>query len=458
MDKKARLAELIEKVKSLRDLGANITSDQQKDLEAAMVESRTLMGQMKSEQDFEEVEQFAAKAQGVPPLVSPNANETKTNGAGEVRLEEMVPAGAANIETKPTKAGGTMFEAYDERPMMDRKTWELIHQPEYKAAFMEYVRKDPKLISASTYKVLQEGIDTEGGYLVPEDILAAIIQKVPTPTMVVTKVRQLQTMRDVLVIPRVNYTTDNLYTTGIRATWTGEVPASATSARVTDPVFGQTRVPVYTAMMSMPVTNDMIEDSAFPLLSWASDKFAETIDLLKDNMILNGSGIGQPSGILVNPGTVGQPTVTVSGQSASLTADSLESVAFALPPQYDNNAGYIFNKLSTAKSIAQMKDGQGRYLWGAGLQDSGMVPGWKDRRLWGYDVTYSEFMPNIGASTYPVIFGDPTGYYLLNRVGFSIQVLRELYAETNQVLMLGRIRFGGQIAEDWKLKILQCHS
>jgi HK97 family phage major capsid protein len=67
-------------------------------------------------------------------------------------------------------------------------------------------------------------------------------------------------------------------------------------------------------------------------------------------------------------------------------------------------------------------------------------------------------MPNVGTSTYPIIFGDLKGYYHVDRVGFSIQVLRELYAESNQILLLGRLRFGGQVAEDWRLKLLQCHT
>jgi HK97 family phage major capsid protein len=64
-------------------------------------------------------------------------------------------------------------------------------------------------------------------------------------------------------------------------------------------------------------------------------------------------------------------------------------------------------------------------------------------------------MPNTGANNYPIIFGDLRGYYLVNRVGFSVQVLRELYAETNQILLLGRVRFGGGVGEEWRIKVGQ---
>jgi HK97 family phage major capsid protein len=253
-------------------------------------------------------------------------------------------------------------------------------------------------------------------------------------------------------MPKVNYATDDLYTTGIRSTWTGEQPVTATTHRVTEPVFGQIRIPVYTNMMSMPLTRDLIEDAAFDVQGWSADKFRETIMLLKDNMILNGTGVGQPAGILVNPGGTNQPGVVVSGAGSALTSDGLQNVAWSVPEQYEENLRWVFNKTNTGKAIANLKDGNGRYTWGS-LDQSGMVLPAVNRPLFGYPVTFSGFAPNIGSNAYPAIFGDLSGYYLVNRVGFSIQVLNELYAETNQVLLLGRVRFGGAVAEDWKLKI-----
>jgi HK97 family phage major capsid protein len=222
---------------------------------------------------------------------------------------------------------------------------------------------------------------------------------------------------------------------------------------VTDPVFGSVRVPVYTAMLSMPVTQDLIEDSAVALLPWIESRFSETIELLKDNMILNGSGVGQPAGILMNPGGTGQPSTVNVGASGAVTADGIISVGWSLPEQYDEQARWIFNKTVTGQAIAKLKDAENRYIWSMGTQDGGLSPSIQNRELLGYPVNYSGFMPDPANNAYPVIFGDLRGYYLVNRVGFSIKVLNELYAETNQVLLLGRVRFGGVVAEEFRLKI-----
>ena len=413
---------------------------------------------------------FAGKSSGMLPMVAP-AN-TRASVVG------MANAGSSTFGTETEYFDATLrngeIARYGRTKMAELqdaygegifavKTLQNTETPEYRDAFRTYVRHGINNVKSSGLKVLQESVDPSGGFLVPLDILERVISKEPTPTRVAGRVTQLQTSRDALIIPRVNYTTDDLYTTGMRVTWTGEIPASSTAMRVTEPLFGQSHIPVYTAMMSVPITNDMIEDSAFPLVSWITGKFAETIDLLRDNMVLNGSGIGQPSGILLNPGDAAgtQPAVFKTGTSASLGTDggvvgqNLANLAFSLPEQYDTNACFVMNKTSTANSIASQIDGNKRLLWGAGYQDSGYAANLRDRSLLGYPVVYSGFVPSLAALSFPVIFGDLTGYYLVNRIGFSVQVLRELYAETNQILVLGRIRFGGQMAESWKVKILQ---
>lgn len=330
----------------------------------------------------------------------------------------------------------------------------VIANPDYNKAFRQYMRtKNGMTPPIDAIRTLQEGSDGSGGFLVPEDMLDRIITKDPTPTRVAGRVTQITTGRDAITIPKVIYTTDDLYTTGMRITWTGEIPASSTAMRVTDPTFGQERIPIYTAMMSIPVTNDMVEDTDFPLISWLTGKFGETIDLLKDNMIINGNGQGQPTGILVAPGTANNPKIVLSGSAGTIGTDgtALISLAMSLPEQYDDNATFLFNKVNTGSAIAQLKDAQGRFLWGLGYQDSGIAGGFLGKNLVGYETVLSGFMPNIGAANYPIIFGDLKGYYLVNRVGLSIQVLRELYAETNQILVLGRVRFGGLTVEPWRL-------
>ena len=54
-----------------------------------------------------------------------------------------------------------------------------------------------------------------------------------------------------------------------------------------------------------------------------------------------------------------------------------------------------------------------------------------------------------------MIYGDLKGYYLVNRIGFSIQALDQTKAKRNQIELVGRVRFGGAPVEHWRLKLLK---
>ena len=263
-------------------------------------------------------------------------------------------------------------------------------------------------------------------------------------------------------MPRLQYSADDLYTTSIRVTQTGEIPASSTAARINDAsLAGTVSIDVNTWMITAVITTDMLEDSVFPLDAFLANKFKETVDLLYDNMILNGIGGGQPDGILnkaVYPQTdPNRPVVLKSNTGGGIDYNALIDVMTELPPQYEDGATWIMGKKTGYRSLNKLVDGQSRPIFTMGYNDSGIVDK-RARMLLGDPVTISQFMPAVSSSTYPIIYCDPRGYYHVDRVGFSIQVLREVGAELNQVRIVGRIRFGGACIEPFRFKILKSNN
>jgi HK97 family phage major capsid protein len=433
--KSAKRDELLGKGEAItqEDIEAvKLANEELKGIQTQITDLRSLVN------DSEELKKFASD----PVLKMP---------VGAAQAVGMIPAGQAQVTTNEQ---GAVIEG-DCLGIPERQQ-KAIQTDGYKRAFIKYCRGFGMMdaLDAIDRKTLQEGIDSSGGYLVPVDILNRIIQKKPAPTRVNGRVTRLQTSRDLVSMPRVVYATDDIYTTGVRATNTGEIPSSSTAARVTDPVFGQTQIQIGTWMLSMPLTNDVVEDSAFPLLNWASGKFDETIGLLYDNQIENGTGVGSnPHGILKNPGGTDEPGVTLSGTADNIDADQLRKIPFDVPEQYINdNTCWVMNRGNCGKAVSLLKDSQNRYLFLDGQTYPGLV-GRSPDQLAGYPIVYSAFMPDIGDGKFPLIFGDLRGYYLVERIAFSVQILRELYAETNQLLMLGRLRFGGVVAEPFTLRI-----
>lgn len=444
--------------KALIGKGAEMTAEDAAQAQTLVNEMRGLQGTISSirqvgahQATSAELERWAQESAGAPVIgfsdALPNGGAPGVPAPGQ--FLGFIPSGETAVER--TSKGLEIVNTG--AGVMTKAQVDTIRNPDYQKAFWKHAKHGMGALTHHEISALQEGIDSDGGYLVPEQLLNQIISKQPTPTRLNGKVTTLTTVRDALSVPKVNYSTDDLYTTGMRVTWTGEIPASSTTHRATAPVFGALKVPVYTAMLSLLLTNDLLEDSMVMLQSYISNKVMETIDLLRDNMILNGTGASQPGGILQNPNGTDEPATVVTGDASALTADGIQSLGWSLPEQYDENAEFVFNKTNTGQALAKLKDGDGRYLWGAGLQDSGLVPSIRGRELLGYQTTFSGFMPNVGVNAYPIVFGDLRGYYMVNRVGVSIQFLRELYAETNQVLVLVRIRFGGDVAEPWRLKI-----
>ena len=67
--------------------------------------------------------------------------------------------------------------------------------------------------------------------------------------------------------------------------------------------------------------------------------------------------------------------------------------------------------------------------------------------------TYSSFMPNVTANTFPILLGDLRGVAFARRIGFSVVVHRDSnYQGKGLVGIHGRVRWGSRVIEPWRLK------
>lgn len=394
------------------------------------------------------------------------AGERFTNAPVDIKAanatwrETLTPEGSAPVDVKAWR------ETEIVNPLGERKALRFhvplaVQAKGYADAFEAYLRKGREAMGPNDRKTLSEGVDSAGGFLVPEDMQSSILKKVATVAAIRARARVITTSRDLVKWPKVNYTTDDKYTSGVRLSWTGETPSSSTVHRVTEPVFGEEQIPVNTAMASMPLTNDLLEDAAFDVLGLSAELMGEAFALGEDNVFINGTGAGQPQGILSHPSAStiyssagGMYVKTAS--AAALTIGGLIDLETRLPAQYERNAVWLMNK-ATKGAARKLVDAGNQYVflpYLAGGPLAGPVP----ESMMGYPIVKDEFMPDIAANAFPIIFGDLSGYLVVDRVGLSIQVLRELYAETNIALVLARKRVGGQLVESYRLRTHKCEA
>lgn len=323
----------------------------------------------------------------------------------------------------------------------------------YEPAFEAYVRRGKGRMGPNDLKALTEAVDTAGGHLVPEQWLAGLIAKQATMATVRNFARVVTSSRDLIRQPRRKYTTNNEYTSGVRLTWTGESPAAATTARVTDATYGNINIPVNTALATQLISFDLIEDNAYDVMGDSMNLFAEAFTLGENDAFWNGTGAGQPRGMLVDAGdtTNWDAAITDTASASTLTADELIAVSYDLPSQYEMGARWFWAK-ATEKVIRQLTDTNGDYMWPVWAQRGNFSA--PDRDLEGYPITRDEFVPSTADAvdgSIIAVLGNLNGYMIVDRVGLSIQRFDEIYSETNNALLLGRKRVGGQLLEAYKL-------
>ncbi len=417
---------------------------------------------------YSEGKGWAGEPQRTLPFAGTMGQQTKRYGAENAfRVTGTEPAGSITLRpSSQTKLWDMVCEA-GPGTFGDQK-WELMSSFEYKKDWALYLRKGARIIDLSQ-KTLMEGMDDQGGVFAPAEFVARIIGRLPAPTSLRSLVTTLTTGRDVLVMPRKQYATDDKYTTAFRVNWTGEIPADGTGAQAAvdqTHLLGNVEIPVHTAMLNAPVTKNLIEDSAFPMQAWLEAELAQVVDLLHEDMILNGTGVGQPSGILLGAATANNgttnpqyPEVVLSSTSGAIDYNQLIDIQTALAPQYENDSTrWVMNKKSTYRALNKIVDDDHRPLFVTGIAMDGLV-GRRNRVLLGDEITLSQFAPSINSTTsFPIVYGDLKGYFLAQRVGFSIQVLDQTLAKANQIEMVGRVRFGGKTLEPFRLKIGKAHN
>ena len=342
----------------------------------------------------------------------------------------------------------------------------------YKDAFVKYLRAAAKGYNpdGAAMKVLQEGIDISGGFYVPPEYRSDLVKKMATVAAIRPNAFTFTTGSDLVKFPKVTYTDDQKYTSGVRFSWTAEAPSSSIS-EATNPIAGTINIPIHTATAAVYVTRALMEDAQFDILGFITELIGEAYGLGEEDAHINGTGAGSPNGILNDANvsiatgttdgmkvTVGTSAVinwgtTILSTSAGATLGVVGMEA-ALPPQYEPGAKWLANK-ATYSAIRALTDTTGRPIWNPNDSYPNFANG-QAANLLGFPILKSQFMPSIGAGTYPLLFGDFKGYFIADRVGLSIEVLREVAALRDMVVIYARKRTGGQLVKPWMMKALIC--
>ena len=211
-----------------------------------------------------------------------------------------------------------------------------------------------------------------------------------------------------------------------------------------DVVFGEKKLGAYvydTGMVRVPI--ELLQDSAFDMESLLNDLFGERLGRKANDILTTGNGTNKPEGIVEGSGAG-----KTAAAEASLDADEIIDLLHSVDPAYraSPSARWMFND-STLATIRKLKDGQDNYLWQLGDIRVG-----EPATILGHPYSINQAMDDVDTSNKPILFGDFSRYIVRKVLGFQVMTLRERYAESFQVGVVGFKRFDGKLLTDKAVK------
>ena len=306
----------------------------------------------------------------------------------------------------------------------------------YKKAFWNATRHKDSM-TPEMKNALQEGVDSEGGYLVPDEFERTLVQGLNAATVIRANAHVITTSSGLHKIPVV--------ASHGSAAWIDEEGAYTES----DDVFGQVQLDAHKVGTIIKVSEELLNDAAFDLEGYISSEFARRIGDKEEEAFLNGNGSSKPTGILNATGG-GEVGVTAASATA-ITADELIDLYFSLKAPYRKNAVWVLND-TTVKLIRKLKDNNGQYLWQPSMQ-----AGEPDRVL-GYKIYTSPFFPEPDLGKPCVAFGDFSYYTIGDRGVRSFQQLRELFAGNGMIGYVAKERVDGKLVLPEAVQLLKVKS
>ena len=306
------------------------------------------------------------------------------------------------------------------KPMGDMKESEVKPSSVYKEAMLKALRSNFRQID----NVLQEKVDADGGYLVPEEYDNRLIQTLNGENIMRSLANIITTSGDHKI---------NIAATNPAAAWIEE-GGQLTFGEAT---FKQVLLDAHKLHVAIKVTEELLYDSVFDLESYILEEFGKALANAEEDAFLNGDGTGKPTGIFHE--TNGGTHLT---EVTAFKSDDIINLIHALKRPYRKNAAFIMNDKLIA-IVRKLKDGNGAYMWQPSYQVG------EPDTLIGYPVYTSAFAPEG-----KIAFGDFSYYNIGDRGTRSFKQLTELFAGNGMIGFVAKERVDGKLILPEAVQIL----
>ena len=292
---------------------------------------------------------------------------------------------------------------------------------EYKTGMLQALRSNFRQVS----NILQEGVDADGGYLVPEEYDHRLIDVLNEENIMRKLGHKITTSGEHKI---------NIAATKPAAAWIEEGGA----LQFTDATFDQILLDAHNLHVAIKVTEELLYDNAFGLENYIINQFGKALANAEEDAFLNGTGNGHPLGLFAETGGG-----TVAATIDTIKPEDIINLIYALKRPYRKNASFIMND-ATIATIRSFKDNNGAFMWQPSLITR------EPDKLMGYDVHTSPFCP---ANMLAV--GDYSYYNIGDRGTRSFKQLTELFAGNGMIGFVAKERVDGKLILPEAVQILK---
>lgn len=373
-------------------------------------------------------------------------------------IKSLVVQGNESIEAVKTKVSDLETRLTEVETKANRPGSTFVNRAEQSGALATEIKKLHQFFETGEgldrKGITSTGTGAAGGFALPEVIDRTILD-------------QLRNISPIRQIAQVVQTTTSDYKKlvglgGVGTVWNAET--TDRSAETASPTMAEV-APTHGELWAKPeISQWALDDLIIGPEAWLQANVTDTFAQAEGAAFVNGDGTNKPTGFLAGPAPVttgdatrafgtlqyvpsGAAGAFVAATASVSPADCLINMIYTLKAGYRVNGRWVMNS-QTAGAVRKFKDLEGRFLWTDPLAEG------QPALLLGYPVTIAEDMPDIGANTFPIAFGDfQRGYIIADRVG--IRIIRDEVTKPGFVRYLIGKRVAGKLLDTNAIKLLK---
>ena len=294
---------------------------------------------------------------------------------------------------------------------------------------------DPRLVETRN---LGENFGDAGGFLVPEEFRPDLMSMSLEQAVVRPRAFTIPMASSTLRIPSIRDTShaSNVFG-GVSASWGSE--AEDISSATNQPAFGQIRLDAHKLTGYTVVSNELVQDSAIAVETLLSRVFGDAISYFEDVAFINGTGAGQPLGILNSDALI--EVAKETGQAATtIVKENLDKMYSRMLPSSIGNAVWIAHN-DTFPQLAALSQAVGT---GGGPVWVSNMAGGPPNSIYGRPIIFTEKAQTLGTKG-DIMFCDLSYYIIGDRQALTTSASGHVRFTTQETVYSFTERLDGRL-------------